>query len=148
MEIIEKMMKESNAPKYIAVFVDWYMRKNDKNRESWADLVRFTDCPEFHDNGKAITERYAEQNWLATEAAQSCIQVYMKANKTATMQKIYSEMVSKALSGDVRAATWVSQFHESEFFDTTNDDINAFLNAVNIPKIEKGKRVKKRGDKS
>lgn len=138
--IIAKMQKEAKVPEYIAVYVDWYMRSGDKNRESWLDLVKYTTCPEF----KGMTEKAAEKAWLTTDEAQNCIQIYMKATKTATMQKIYSEMVKKALAGDVRAASWVSGFHESEFFDTSQDDINEFLNSVNLPQFEKARKSKGR----
>ena len=32
----------------------------------------------------------------------------------------------------------VEQFHESDFFDESTDEIDEFLNKVNIPKLKKG----------
>ena len=147
--IIEKMKNDAKVPEYIAVFVDWYMRSGDKNRETWADLVKSSACPEFKD----MTEKAAEKAWLTTDEAQACIETYMKATKTATMQRIYSEMVKKALAGDVRASSWVTDFHKSDFFDSSQDDINEFLNSVNLPQFEKarkskGRKANKVGDRS
>ena len=45
--------------------------------------------------------------------------------------------MDKALQGDVNAAKWVEQFHESDFFDESTDEIDEFLNKVNIPKLKK-----------
>ncbi len=134
--IIEKM--EHDAPDYIAFYIDWYMRANDENRESFSTMAKDSGLKEFYDEkGKLITEKYAERNWLTREDSQNCIQQYMKNNKTLISQKIYAEMVKKSLAGDVRAATWINQFHDSDFFDESQDEINDFLNTVNIPKFNK-----------
>ena len=86
-----------------------------------------------------LSEEFAKENWLTREDTQRAIQIYMKHMKTYNTMRIYRKMLDKALSGDVNAAKWVEQFHESDFFDESTDEIDEFLNKVNIPKLKKVK---------
>ena len=46
-------------------------------------------------------------------------------------------MLDKALQGDVNAAKYIEGFHNSDFFDEGEDELNDFLNTINIPKLKK-----------
>ena len=123
------------APNYIAKYIEWYMSDKDE-RPKWEDLV--TCDPNFkYKDGTYKTEKFCLDNWLTREDSQKCIQIYMKHMKTINTMKIYQKMVEKAMQGDTNAAKWVESFHDSEFFDESTDEIDDFLNKVNIPSLAK-----------
>ena len=131
--IIQKMQEV--APNYIAKYVEWYLT-DPEDRCSWEELC--TCDQQFKSRrGGYKTEDFAKENWLTREDTQRAIQIYMKHMKTYNTMRIYRKMLDKALSGDVNAAKWVEQFHESDFFDESTDEIDEFLNKVNIPKLKK-----------
>jgi hypothetical protein len=52
--------------------------------------------------------------------------------KIYNMTKLYESMLAKAMDGDTRAAAWVQSFLESDYFNDADDEINDFLNGINI----------------
>lgn len=141
-------MKEI-VPYYIAKYVEWYL--TDKNeRCSWEDLCKcdinfnvtkkVDGKPEW--TGEYKTEKFAEENWLTREDTQKAIQVYMKHMKTYNTMQIYQKMMEKALQGDVNAAKYIDTFHNSDFFDESDDELNDFLNTVKIPALKKHREGK------
>ena len=71
--------------------------------------------------------------WLDREDIQRAMQIYRKYHKLGDLTKLYESMYAKALRGDTRAADWVLKFMDSEYFDESSDEINDFLNGINIP---------------
>ena len=131
--VLQKMTEI--APYYIAKYVDWYLTPTE-DRISWEDLCN-CDINYKHRNGDNKTEQFAKENWLTREDTQKCIQIYMKHMKTINTMKIYEKMLDKALAGDVNAAKYIEGFHNSDFFDEGEDELNDFLNTINIPKLKK-----------
>ncbi len=64
--------------------------------------------------------------------------VYEKHMKKYKMLELYNSMYDKAMTGDTNAAKWVESFSNSKFFDESADEIDNFMNEVNIPAL-KGK---------
>ncbi|MCD8398661.1 MAG: hypothetical protein LUD12_16065 [Lachnospiraceae bacterium] len=126
---------EEVVPAYIARYVQWYLT-DPSERRSWEELCA-TDKSMLDSFGNPRTEEYARDNWLKREDTQRAIQIYMKYMKTYNSMRIYQAMMEKALKGDVNAAKYIEQFHSSDFFDEGSDEIDAFLNKVNIPKLKK-----------
>lgn len=133
--VFQKMQEV--VPYYIAKYVDWYLTDSNE-RCTWDELCT---CDKNYKckAGENKTEQFAKENWLTREDTQRAIQIYLKHMKTYNTMRIYRKMLDKALQGDVNAAKWVEQFHESDFFDESTDEIDEFLNKVNIPKLKKVK---------
>lgn len=121
---------EDAAPPYIGRYIAWYFSPKDK-RKSWEE---FMTCDP---NIKGKTEEFCEQ-WLTREDTQKAIQIYMKHMKTYNLSQIYYKMLDKAMTGDTNAAKWVEQFSNSDFFDESEDELDNFLNGINIPALNKG----------
>ncbi len=136
--VLQKMTEV--APYYIAKYVEWYLTPTE-DRISWEDLCKCDIQYRTRDpEGKLSinkSEQFAKENWLTREDTQKAIQIYMKHMKTINTMKIYEKMLDKALQGDVNAAKYIEGFHNSDFFDEGEDEINDFLNTINIPKLKK-----------
>ena len=126
--IIQKM-EEVTTPA-IARFINYYYTPEDR-RKSWDE---FKTC---HDLIKRRT--YDEcLEWLTREDSQKAMQVYQKHMKIFNMTMLYDSMLQKAMAGDVNAAKWVESFTHTEYFDESADEIDKFLDGINIPGL-KGK---------
>lgn len=114
----------------IARFIIYYYTPEDK-REDWDT---FKDCnPQLKKK-----EKFEDcLDWLTREDAIAAMQVYHKHMKIYDLTKLYESMLTKAMEGDVRAAGWVQSFVQSEYFDESADEINDFLDGVNIPGLSK-----------
>jgi len=126
--IIQKL--EEVVPPQIARFIVYYYTPEDR-RKPWDE---FKTC---HDLIKKRT--YDEcLDWLTREDSQKGMQVYQKHMKLYNLTKLYDSMLQKAMEGNVNAAKWVEDFTNSNYFDESTDDIDEFLNGVNIPGLKKG----------
>lgn len=126
--VIQKL-EEVTTPA-IARFIVYYYTPEEK-RKSWDE---FKTC---HDLIKKRT--YDEcLEWLTREDAQLGMQVYQKHMKIYNMTRLYDSMLEKAMNGDVNAAKWVESFTHSDYFDESQDEIDSFLNGVNIPGLKRG----------
>lgn len=124
--IIQKLEKVTTPE--IARFIVYYYTPEDK-RKSWDD---FKTC---RDNLKTKTFDECVE-WLTREDAQKALQVYRKHMKLYDLTKLYDSMYQKALEGDVRAASWVESFMQSDYFDESQDEINEFLEGISIPALK------------
>ena len=142
---IIKKLQETGLPYYLAKFVDWYMTE-PAERQPWEELakcdenfrVKQTRNKVSEYTGEIKTLAFAEENWLPRTDVQEGIKVWMAHHRTLNTYKIYKKMLDKAMNGDVSAAKWVQDFHESKFFDEEGDEINEFLNNVSFKKPKKG----------
>ena len=126
--VIQKL--EDVTTPAVARFIVYYYTPEDK-RKPWDE---FKTC---HDLIKRRT--YDEcLEWLTREDAQKGLQVYQKHMKLFNMTRLYDSMLEKALAGDTRAASWVESFTKSDYFDESQDEIDSFLNGVNIPGLKRG----------
>lgn len=139
--VLKKMLEVT--PYYIAKYIEWYLTNKDE-RCTWDELCQ-CDKNFRSKNGDNKTEKFAYENWLTREDAQRAIQIYMKHMKTINTMQIYQKMFAKALDGDVNAAKYIENFHNSDFFDESEDELNDFLSGINIPALKKGGG--KNGDK-
>lgn len=126
--LVQKM-EEVTTPG-IAMFIRWYYTPEDE-RKPWEEFKT--------SQGQLAGCKSYEQacSWLTREDAQKAVQVYHKHMKLYNMSKLYDSMMKKALDGDTKAATWVQNFVESDYFDDSTDEINDFLDGVNIPSLMK-----------
>lgn len=126
--IIQKL-EEVTTPA-ISRFIVYYYTPEDK-RKSWDE---FKSCHEL------IRKRTYDEclEWLTREDAQRGMQVYQKHMKLFNMTRLYDSMLDKAMNGDVNAAKWVESFTHSDYFDESADEIDTYLNGVNIPGLKKG----------
>lgn len=124
------------VPYYMARFVEWEMTEPE-NRIPWDDLCK---CDQNYrtSSGENKSQQWCEDTWMQRADVQNAIKQYLKFFRTYDLAKLYRSMYQKALSGDVRAADWVVKFADSTFFNDGEDEINAFLNGVNIPCIKGG----------
>ena len=123
------------VPYYLAKYVEWYMIPEDK-RCPWDELCK-CDWAFKATDGTNKTEEFAEENWLQRKDVQEAMQAYLKYFKTQNLTMLYQSMLKKAMAGDVKAADWVVKFSEGEFFKDEHDEVNDFLNGINIPGLEK-----------
>ena len=63
--------------------------------------------------------------------------VKTKEMKLFEQTQLYDAMRQKAMEGDIRAADWIMKFYDSDYFDEKNDEIDDFLNGVNIDALKK-----------
>lgn len=129
---IETMNKklEKVVPAALARFINWYY-SDPQTRKPFDE---FKTC---HDQLKKKT--YEEcLEWLKREDAQKALQVYHKEMKLYEQTKLYDAMRDKAMNGDIKAAEFLMKFYDSDYFDTDNDEIDDFLDNVNISALKKG----------
>lgn len=138
MNTIISKLKESGLPYYLAKYIDWYMT-DPKERIPWDELCKVDDGF-VSKTGANKTQEFAKENWLTRADVQEGIKIWLSHMKTVNMLKIYNTMFEKATNGDVQAAKWVEDFHNSKFFQEEHDEINDFLNNVNFkkPKTKRG----------
>ena len=123
------------VPYYLAKYVEWYMTPEHK-RIPWDDLAT-CDLIFKAKDGSIKTQEFAEDNWLPRQDVQEAMQAYLKYFKRQNLTMLYQSMLTKAMSGDVKAADWIVKFSESEFFNDGHDEVNDFLNGIKIPGLEK-----------
>jgi hypothetical protein len=79
----------------------------------------------------------AMSDWLMREDVQEAIKAYLKSSKTLKMLDIYNSMYNKATKkGDVNSAKWCEDFFKSDFFGNSEDEIDNYLNGINIPGLK------------
>lgn len=128
---------EKIVPKYIAKYIIWYY--SDKKAR-----CPFDELQPYEPIMKNKTENDCLE-WLTREDTQNALLVYHKHMKKLKMLQLYESMYDKAIGGNVNAAKWVEDFSNSDFFDESSDEMNDFLNDINIPALKKdgGKRGNK-----
>lgn len=124
--IFSKMKKI--VPDYIAIFIEWYCQPKE-TRISFEELQK----KDTHIKSIEIC-----MDWLKREDAQNSMQLYYKHMMKYNLMKLYEAMFEKALQGDVNAAKWIESFSHSDFFDDSTDEIDNFMNDVNIPALKGG----------
>jgi hypothetical protein len=122
---------EKIVPKYVAKFILWYNTPEDK-RCDFKDLMPY----EPSIKNKTLDDA---MEWLSREDAQEAQKEYVKHMRTKNMLNVYNAMYEKALQGDVNAAKWLETFSNSNFFEDAQNDIDDFMNEVNIPALKGGK---------
>lgn len=125
--IIEKLTQDSGISEELAYFICWYFMPKDV-RDSW------TEYKKSHVLLKKTQNDYLFE--LTTQQGQQAIKVYQQNMQLFNNSLVYNAMLDKAMEGDAQAAKWISSF---EFDDNVNDEIDNFLNSVNI----KGLRSKR-----
>lgn len=114
------------VPEYITKFLLWYKTPEDKRKP-------FEELKDAY-----IKDLDICMDWLTREDTQDALLVYEKHMKKYKMLELYNSMYDKAMTGDTNAAKWVEGFTNGKFFDESSDEIDNFMNEVNIPAL-KGK---------
>lgn len=126
---LKKILDEKGDKKYR--FVKWYV-DSDRSKESYKKIEKSTQA-------KLDTA----MEWLKEENVQNAIKAYLKSQANIKMLDIYQSMYEKAIAGDVKSAEWVEKFFKSEFFNETDDEIDNYLNGINIPALSGDKNDNK-----
>ena len=132
--VLQKM--QEICPYHIAKYVQWYL-SDKKKRCKWDELCQ-CDMQFKSKDGTNKTEEFCENNWLIRDDAQKAIKIYMKNMRTLNTMQIYQKMMNKALNGDVNAAKYVENFHNSDFFEDSEDELDVLLSGINIPALKGG----------
>lgn len=119
---------ENNSIK-ISYFVKWYVDSKDKSKDDYEKNCK-------HNTG-GVEYEYAITEWLVREDVQGAIKEYLKAQRVIKMLDIYQSMYSKALEGDKQCADWCEKFFKSDFFENSVDEIDDYLDGINIPGLKK-----------
>lgn len=120
----------SNATK-IAYFVRWYVDTPLKSRTK--------DNFDKNCKGSCATEfEWAMNEYLIRDDVQASILEYMKTKKFLKITNIYDSMYEKALLGDVNASKFVIDFSKSSFFKNEEDEMDKYLEGIDIPSLKKG----------
>ncbi len=109
-------------------FVRWYV-DSDKTKESYDK-----ECKKL----TLIEYEHAMSEWLFDADVQEAIKQYLKMQRNIKMLEIYEAMYTKALEGEKQCADWCSKFFKSDFFESAEDEIDNFLEGINIPSLNKG----------
>ncbi|KRU25146.1 hypothetical protein VT91_24710 [Clostridium sporogenes] len=121
---IKKLIKVNANKK--AYFVKWYV-DSDKSRESFdKEIKKLCNCE----------HEYAMSEWLLDEDVQNAIKEYLKQQRQIKMMEMYDAMYQKAKNGDVKSAEWVEKFFKSDFFNDSADEIDDYLEGINIPALK------------
>lgn len=113
-------------------FVKWYVDSKDKSEEDYND-----NCKTLAN----VTYQTAIHTWLMEEEVQEAIKAYLKQQRNVKMLEIYDSMYNKAIDkGDVNSAKWVEEFFKSNFFEDTQDEINQFMDGIDIPALQNSGR--------
>lgn len=129
----EKTIKQKLTeivPEYISRYIIWKFDPNPNKRtfDEWKVI----------DNNHMLSEEHCD-DWLTRADAQQAMQLYLQHMKKYNLIKVYSSMLDKAVNGDVKSAQWIESFSRSEFFKEDEDDeIDDFLNDINIPALHGG----------
>lgn len=113
---------------WCAKYIIWYFT-HEETGQTFAELKK--------SDATIKTEELCKE-WLTREDVQNALKIYMKHMKTYNMMQIYYKMLDKAMEGDTNAAKWVESFSNSKFFVDETDEIDDFLNGVNIPALKGG----------
>lgn len=132
--LLQKM--QEICPYHIAKYVQWYL-SDQKKRCKWDELCQ-CDMQFKSKDGTNKTEEFCENNWLIRDDVQKAIKIYMKNMRTLNTMQIYQKMMNKALNGDVNAAKYVENFHNSDFFEDSEDELDVLLSGINIPALKGG----------
>ena len=127
-ETMNKKLKKV-VPEAVGKFIIWYY--SDPNTR--LPFEKFRTC---HDMLKKKSYEDCLE-WLRREDAQKAVQVYHKEMKLFEQTQLYDAMRQKAMEGDIRAADWLMKFYDSDYFDQSNDEIDDFLNDIDIPALKK-----------
>lgn len=126
-EIKEHIKANANKKSY---FVKWYVNSKDKSKEDYDNNCRHNSLVEYD---------HAMGEWLLEEDVQEAIKSYLKAQRAVKMLEIYNSMYQKAIEkGDVNSAKWCEQFFKSDFFESGQDEINNYLEGIDIPALGGG----------
>lgn len=118
---------ESNATKK-SKFARWYVDSKDKNKADYNDNCK---------SGTNVTYEYAMSEWLMDEQVQEAIKQYLKAQRSIKMLDIYNSMYNKAIDkGDTNSAKWCADFFKSDFFQDSVDEVDDYLEGINIPALK------------
>lgn len=121
---IKKLIKVNGNKK--AYFVKWYV-DSDKSEESFnKEIKKLCNCE----------WEYAMSEWLLDEDVQNAIKEYLKQQRQIKMLEMYDAMYQKAKNGDVKSAEWVEKFFKSDFFNDDADEIDDYLEGINIPALK------------
>lgn len=116
-------LEEVTTP-HIARFIIYYYTPEDR-RKPWEEYRVCSELMKKNTYDECLM-------WLTREDAQKGMQAYQKHMKLYNMTQLYDSMLQKAMDGDVRAASWVQSFTESDYFDESTDEIDSFLSGINI----------------
>lgn len=122
---IEELIK-TNAKKK-SKFCYWYVNSTKKDKKDY-DL----NCKKL----TSVEYETAIQEWLLLEDVQNAIKELLKQQRNIKMLEIYNSMYEKALKGDVKASEWVEKFFKSDFFDNKQDEVDNFLDGIDIPALK------------
>lgn len=125
--VLQKL-EEVCAPQ-VARFIIYYYT-DEKKRKKWDDFKTSHDLLKNRTYDECL-------EWLTREDAQRGMQAYQKHMKLYNMTMLYDSMLKNAMKGDVNAAKWVEQFSNSDYFDESADEIDGFLDGINIPALKK-----------
>ena len=129
-ELSIKQKIDEIVPKYISAYLCWKLDDNP-NKRTFEDLQK-TDTHHYP------SEEHCE-GWLTREDVQQAMQIYLQQVNKLNLIKIYNVMLEKALNGDVKSAQWIESFSKSKFFEEEkSDEIDNFLDGVNIPALNGG----------
>lgn len=100
---------------------------SNKSKESYEKEIKNVTQVEYE---TAISE------WLYDEDVQKAIKQYLKSIRNIKILDIYNSMYEKAIKkGDVNSAKWCEQFFKSDFFESEEDEIDSYLDGINIPAL-------------
>lgn len=103
-------------------FVMWYCKQpeDQENFETYSKTflknAKYNNC----------------MNWLVDENVQKAIKWYMKLLYVQDMIKLYKSMYKQAIKGNVNSANWCVKFAESDFFKNKENEMEEYLNGVDI----------------
>ncbi len=128
MSDIKKDLKSNSNKKQF--FVKWYVDSKEHTEESYNKNKNCKFCD--------VSYTYAMQNWLFEEDVQNAIKNYIAKKRNIEMINIYNSMLDKAKKGDVRSAEWCAKFQKSDFFEDSENEIDDYLEGINIPALKGG----------
>lgn len=123
---------KTNTEKYYH-FVKWFCdtKPEDRTKEKWDNSSSKKSCG-------GLEFDYCTNELLKKDDIQVAIKTYLKNMRNVKMLSIYEKMYEKALDGDVRCADWCANFFNSDFFENKEDEVDSFLNGINIEGLNNG----------
>lgn len=124
-ENIKNMLHGNNQK--ISYFIKWYV-DSDRTKENYDKEIK---------NCTAVEYETAMSDWIMREDVQEAIKAYLKQVQNLKMLDIYNSMYNKAIKkGDVNSAKWCEDFFKSDFFKNGEDEVNEYLDGINIPGLQ------------
>lgn len=121
---IQQNIKVNSKKK--SYFVRWYV-DSDKSKKNYNEKIK---------NLCQVEYETAMNKWLYDEDVQESIKQYLKSIRNIKILDIYNSMYQKAIEkGDVNSAKWCEQFFKSDFFENGEDEIDNYLEGINIPAL-------------